>query len=151
MFQHCLKHGVMIVTVISVGVSVIRVCVVTESEKTLAELRRDTERDRHGRSEQEGAQLQEELCQTRAASESLEQVLAPCAAPFYSHNWRIMFKHEGRRHDTSPRNKICTYQIKRDFPNKYLRLNLKELVNNLPDIIKGKLSLHSSHSHRFAK
>ena len=81
-------------------------CVVTESEKTLAEVRRDTERDRRGHSEQEGAQLQEELRETRAASESLEQVLAPAAALLFTQGLCLNFKH-----DTKPKIKYALMKL----------------------------------------
>ena len=55
-----------------------------------------------------------------------------------------MFINEVHGHYKRDKNKIYTYQIKHDFAKKCPRHNLPLLLNNLPEIMKEKLTSHSN-------
>ena len=61
-----------------------------------------------------------------------------------------MFKHEVHsHHNTRDNNQIYTYKVKHAYAQKCLRHSLPLLLNNLPEIVKEKLILHSTQG--FAK
>ena len=60
--------------------------------------------------------------------------------PVYLQNWRIIFNYDIHNYDTQIKNEIYT---KHEFAKKCLQHNLPFLLNNIPTIVKEKLSTHS--------
>ena len=63
--------------------------------------------------------------------------------PIYFQNWKLIPNCDVHKHDTRNKHELYTYRVKHEFAKKILRHNLPLILNNIPHIVKDKISTHS--------
>ena len=63
--------------------------------------------------------------------------------PIYFQNWKLIPNCDVHKHDTRNKHELYTYRVKHEFAKKCLRHNLPLILNNIPHIVKDKISTHS--------